>query len=136
MGRPTEASNPVVTPNRGALEEKWRSMGVSILEEIYRINRHEVTKEEWLNFLEELEEQKRREEQYHKEIMNNKHHPNDWEEEMGDNGNNQHDKTIATLELPIQQMPRQAPMKNISPSILPKFYGKCTKYLDGFLFEF
>ena len=68
--------------------------------------------------------------------MNNKHHPNDWEEEMGDNGNNQHDKTIATLELPIPQMPRQAPMKNISPSILPKFYGKCTKYLDGFLFEF
>ena len=52
-------------------------MGASGLEEIYRINRHEVTKEEWLNFLEELEEQKRREEQYHKEILNNKYHLDD-----------------------------------------------------------
>ena len=55
---------------------------------------------------------------------------------MGDNGNNKHDEIFATLELPIQQMLRQAPMKNISPLILPKFYGKSTKYLDGFLFEF
>ena len=55
---------------------------------------------------------------------------------MGDNGNNQHDEAVATLELPIQQTLRKAPMKNSSPLILTKFSGKFTEYLDGFLFEF
>ena len=40
--------------------------------------------------------------------MNNKEnkerhrHPNDHEEEMGDNGNDQHGETVATLEFPIR----------------------------------
>ena len=37
---------------------------------------------------------------------------------------------------PIRDPVGQAPIKNISPSILPRFYGKATEDPDEFLFEF
>ena len=72
--------------------------------------------------------------------MNNQHHHDDREEEVGDNHNDngdlQNEKTMTTLQFPIQQTFGQAHMKNISPSVLPHFHGKSTEDLDEFLFEF
>ena len=44
--------------------------------------------------------------------------------------------TVATLQFPIQQPDGAAPIKNISPSVLPRFHGKAAEDLDEFLFEF
>ena len=70
--------------------------------------------------------------------MNNKRHHDNREEEVGknhnDNGDLQHEGIISTLQFPIRKTSREAPMKNISPSVLPLFHGKATKYLDEFLF--
>ena len=54
--------------------------------------------------------------------MNNKHHHDSREEGLGDNHNDndelQHEDTIATLQFPIRQTTRHAPIKNISPSVI------------------
>ena len=59
---------------------------------------------------------------------------------MGENhhheGNYLPKGTVATLQFPIQQPEGIAPMKNISPSVLPRFYGKEEKDPDEFIFEF
>ena len=72
--------------------------------------------------------------------MNNECHHDDPEEEVGENHNDdgdlQHEETVATLQFPIRQPTGQAPMKNISPSVLPRFHGKATEDPDEFLFEF
>ena len=44
--------------------------------------------------------------------------------------------TVATLQFLIQQPEGTAPMKNISPSVLPCFHGKAAEDPDEFLFEF
>ena len=43
---------------------------------------------------------------------------------------------VATLQFPIQKLEGISPMKNISPSMLPRFHGKATEDPDEFLFEF
>ena len=72
--------------------------------------------------------------------MNNERHHDDCEEEVGENHNNNdglhHEERVSTLQFPIRKTSGQAPMKNISPSVLPHFHGKETKDLDEFLFEF
>ena len=91
-------------------------------------------------FRQEFEYHKKQEEREEEEIMNNKHHHEDREEVVGgndnNNGNNQHVETVSMLSFFIRQTTRQAPMKNISPSVLLKFHGKYTEYLGEFLFEF
>ena len=71
--------------------------------------------------------------------MSNRHESEE-EEAMGENhhheGNSLPEGMVATLQFPIQLPDGIAPMKNISPSMLPHFYGKATKDPDGFLFEF
>ena len=71
--------------------------------------------------------------------MSNRHDPEE-EEAMGENhhheGNPLPKETVATLQFPIQQPEGIAPMKNISPSMFPLFYGNAAKDLDEFLFEF
>ena len=73
-------------------------------------------------------------------IMNNERHHDDHEELVGDNdndnGNFQHEETVATLQFPIRQTTGKAAMKNISPSVLPHFHEKSIEDLDEFLFEF
>ena len=60
--------------------------------------------------------------------MNNKHHHDNREEEVGenrnDNGDLQHQDIVATLQFPIRQTFGQAPMNNISPLVLHHFHGK------------
>ena len=71
--------------------------------------------------------------------MSNRHESEE-EEEMGENhhheGNSLPEGTVATLQFPIQQPEGIAPMKNISPSVFPLFYGKAAEDPDEFLFEF
>ena len=60
---------------------------------------------------------------------------------MGENhhhheGNSLPEGTVATLQFPIQQLEGIAPMKNISPSVLPHFHGKVAEDPDEFIFEF
>ena len=59
--------------------------------------------------------------------MSNKHVSKE-EEAMGENhhheGNSLPEGMVATLQFPIQQPEGIAPMKNISPSVLPRFYEK------------
>ena len=72
--------------------------------------------------------------------MNKRHNLEDHEEAMGENqhheGNSPPEGTVSTLQFPIQQPEGIAPMKNISPSVFHRFYGKTTKDPDEFLFEF
>ena len=72
--------------------------------------------------------------------MNNEHDPEDHEEGVGDNHHNDgdppHEENVSTLQVPIRQPIGQAPMKNISPSVLPHFHVKATEDPDEFLFEF
>ena len=43
---------------------------------------------------------------------------------------------MATHQFPIQQPEGIAPMKNISPLVLPRFHGRMAEDPDEFLFEF
>ena len=71
--------------------------------------------------------------------MSNRH-KSEEEEAMGENhhheGNSLPKGMVATLQFPIQQPKGIAPMKNISLSLLARFYGKEEKYPNEFLFEF
>ena len=72
--------------------------------------------------------------------MSNRHESEE-EEAMGENhhhheGNSLPEGMVATLQFPIQQLEGIAPMKNISPLVLPRFYGKATEDPDEFIFEF
>ena len=42
---------------------------------------------------------------------------------------------VATLQFPIQQPEGTAPMKNISPSMFPRFHGKAAEDTDEFFFK-
>ena len=72
--------------------------------------------------------------------MNNTHKLEDHEEVMGENHHNddepQPEGIVFTLQFPIWQPVGQAPMKNISSSVLPHFHGKATEDLNKFLFYF
>ena len=72
--------------------------------------------------------------------MNNAHELEDHEEVMGENHHNDDEPppegTIVTLQFPIRQPVGQAPMKNISSSVLPHFHGKATEDPNKFLFYF
>ena len=65
-------------------------------------------------------------------------HESDEEEAMGENHHLEDhslpEGMVATLQFPIQQPGGTAPMKNISPSVLPRFHGKVVEYLDEFIF--
>ena len=71
--------------------------------------------------------------------MSNRHEF-DEEEAMGENYHHDNhslpEGTMATLQFPIQQPAGVAPMKNISPSVLPHFHGRAVEDPDEFLFEF
>ena len=71
--------------------------------------------------------------------MSNKHNSEE-EEAMGENhhheGNSLPEGMVATLQFLIQQLEGIAPMKNISPLVLPHFYGKAVEDPDEFIFEF
>ena len=70
------------------------------------------------------------EEEKIEEEMSNRHESNK-EEAMGEKYHHEYhslpEGTVATLQFPIQQPERTAPMKNISPSVLPRFHGKVAK---------
>ena len=72
--------------------------------------------------------------------MRNRRNPEYHEEAMGENnhheGNPPPEGTVAALQFLIQQPEGIAPMKNISPSVLPCFYGKAAEDPDKFLFKF
>ena len=65
--------------------------------------------------------------------MSNRHESNE-EEAMGENHHHEDHSlpkgTVATLQFPIQQPEGTAPMKNISPSVLPRFHGKAAEDLE------
>ena len=71
--------------------------------------------------------------------MSNRHESNE-EVVMGENYHHENhpfpEGTMATLQFPIQQPEGIAPIKNISPSVLPRFHGRATEDPDEFLFEF
>ena len=48
---------------------------------------------------------------------------------------NEGENTKSTFGFPILDLEPNVNMKNIPPSILPNFYGKCTEDPDTFLFE-
>ena len=70
--------------------------------------------------------------------MSNIHDPKDHEEAMGENhhneGNSPPEGTVATLQFPNEQLEGISPMKNISPSVLPRFYGKVVEDPNEFIF--
>ena len=70
--------------------------------------------------------------------MSNRH-DSDEEEAMGENYHHDNhslsEGTMATLQFPIQQPAGAAPMKNISPSVLPRFHGKVAEDPYEFLFK-
>ena len=72
--------------------------------------------------------------------MSNRCDPKDHEEAMGENhhheGNSPPEGMVATLHFPIKNLEGIAPMKNISPSVLPRFYRKAAEDPDEFLFKF
>ena len=71
--------------------------------------------------------------------MNNKHEPEDHENVVGGNHHNECDPpqegTVGTLQFPIRQPVGPTPMKNISPSVLPRFHGNSIEDLDDFFFD-
>ena len=99
-----------------------------------------MTEEEWTEFHKKFNDQWKHEEDKVEEDMSNRCDPKYHEEAMGENkhheGNSPPEWTIATLQFPIQHPEGIAPMKNISPSVLPRFYGKEIEDPDEFLFEF
>ena len=74
-------------------------MGVRVQEEFYRVNGKEVTKEEWLYYRQILEKYRRREEQKDGGNINNEENIERWRHlDEGENNNDPHGETIATLE--------------------------------------
>ena len=67
-------------------------------------------------------------------------HESNKEEVMGENNHLEDhslpEGTVATLQFPIQETKGIDPMKNISPSVLPRFHGKVAEDPDEFIFEF
>ena len=94
-------------------------MGEGGWDVVYHINGKEVTKEEWLQFQQNLENYKKQKKEEEELNMNNERHLNNHEEEVGenhdDNGDLQHEETFSKLHFPIRKPTGQAPMKNISP---------------------
>ena len=84
-------------------------------------------------------EKEKTEEKKTEEEMSNRH-DSDEEEAMGENYHHDNhslpEGTTATLQFPIQQPVGAAPMKNISPAVLPRFHGKAAEDPDEFIFEF
>ena len=107
---------------------------------IYHINGKVVTEEEWTQCKQKFNDQWKDEEDKTEEDMSNRRDPEDHEEAMGKNnhheGNSPPKGTVATLQFPIQKPEGIAPMKNISPSVFPLFYGKAAEDPDEFVFEF
>ena len=64
--------------------------------------------------------------------MSNRHE-SDEEEAMGEK---LPEGMVVTLQFPIQQPEGTTPMKNISPSVLPRFHGKVVEDPNEFIFEF
>ena len=83
--------------------------------------------------------EERNEEEKTKEGMSNRHE-SDEEEAMVENHHHENhslpEGTVAILQFPIQQPEGIAPMKHISPSVLPRFHGKGEEDADEFIFEF
>ena len=98
---------------------------------------NEVTKEEWLQFRQKLQEYKKRKQEWKELNINNEHHPNDHKEEVSenhdDNGDLHHEYIVATLKFPIWKLTGLDPMKNISSSVLLHFHGKATEDPDELL---
>ena len=94
-----------------------------------------MTEEEWTQFHQKFNDQWKDEEDKTKENMSNRCDPEE-EEAMGENhhreGNSLPEGTVATLHFPIQQPEGIAPMKNISPSMFPRFHGKAAEDPDEF----
>ena len=115
-------------------------MGSTDRDVIYHINRKVVTKEEWTQFHLKLGDQWKHKEERAEENMNNRCEPEDHEEVMGGNHHNDGDPLpegiVSTLQFPIRKPVGPAPMKNISPLVLPRFHGNATEDPDEFLFEF
>jgi hypothetical protein len=55
---------------------------------------------------------------------------------MGEEVEAQKQKELVTFEFPIREFDGLVQMKNISPSIPPKFHGLTSEDLDTFFFEF
>ena len=83
--RTVRVAKPSVVPMEGNPRNKGISMGLGGPLEVNRINREEVTKEEWLQSRQEFEDHKNRENQEEEIIMNNEHHHDDHEVGVADN---------------------------------------------------
>ena len=112
-----------------AEEDKFSTIGSDDRGIIYDINIKVVTKEEWTQFhrkfVNQWKDEENNEEEKTEEGMSNRHE-SDEEEAMGENHHHEYhslpEGTVATLQFPIQQLEGTAPMKNISPSLLPHFH--------------
>ena len=72
---------------------------------IYHINIKEVTKEEWTQFHQKRDDQRKQRQEREEENMNNGREPEDHEEVMGENRHSDsdplHEGIVATLLFPI-----------------------------------
>ena len=82
-------------------EDRFSAMEAADQNVIYHIQRKEVTKEEWTQFHQKLNDQWKHREERAEEDMNNRRDPEDHEEVMGGNNHNEGDPppegTIDTL---------------------------------------
>ena len=127
-GSTVENTRGVATPSNTPVEEDGVSTAVSTDRDlIYHINGKVVTEEEWTQFHQKFIDQWKNEEEKMEENMSNRHESEE-EEAMGENhhheGNSLPEGMVATLQFPIQRPEGIAPMKNILPSVLPRFHGK------------
>ena len=96
-----------MTPSCVPMEEdKISTTGSADRDLVYHINGKVVTKEEWTQFHQELNDPWKHREERAEEEMNNIRNPKDHEEVMGENHHNEGDPmpkgTIVTLQFPIQ----------------------------------
>ena len=109
-----ENTGEATTPLGVATEEdKVSIMGLADQDLVYHINRKVVTKEEWTKFHQELNNPWKHKEERVEKDMKNRHDPEDQEEAIGENhhqeDNSQPERTVATLQFPIQQSEGIAP---------------------------
>ena len=134
-----ENTQGAATPSDIPVEEdRVSTAGSADWDLIYHINGKVVIEEEWTQFHKKFNDQWKHEEDKVEQDMNNINDLEDNKEVMGENqhqeGNAPPKGTFSTLKFPIQNLKGISPMKNISPSVLPHFYGKVAEDLDEFLF--
>ena len=87
-----ENTGGVATPSGVRTEEDRVSVvGAGDREVIYHINMKEVTKEDWTQFHQKRDDQRKQRQEREEENMNYRREPEDHEEEVGENHHNDGD---------------------------------------------